>query len=58
MIGALICVFGPRIHVFGHAMSDLTAMISGAVVIVVIRFLSAHYRWNLPRIRLQKPYEF
>ena len=28
----------------------LECMIAGAVVVMVIRFLAAHYRWNLPRI--------
>ena len=29
----------------------LPAMIMGAVLVMVIRFLAAHYRWNLPRIQ-------
>ncbi|MBQ7942652.1 MAG: TRIC cation channel family protein [Lachnospiraceae bacterium] len=44
LAGALVCVYGSPY--FGlHA-----SMIAGAVVVVLIRFLSAHYKWNLPRI--------
>lgn len=28
---------------------EVAAMLTGAGVVVLIRFLSAHYRWNLPR---------
>lgn len=28
----------------------LNCMVTGAAVVIVIRFLAAHYRWNLPRI--------
>lgn len=28
----------------------LNCMVAGAAVVIVIRFLAAHYRWNLPRI--------
>lgn len=30
---------------------DLAAMFLSSIVVVVIRLLAAHYRWNLPRIR-------
>ena len=29
----------------------LPAMIIGAVLVMILRFLAAHYRWNLPRIQ-------
>ncbi len=44
LAGALVCVYG--IPFMGLHMS----MIVGAVVVVLIRFLSAYYKWNLPRI--------
>lgn len=31
-------------------LTDLQCMLAGAVTVVVIRVLAAHYRWNLPRI--------
>ena len=30
--------------------TDIVAMIISAILIVVIRLLAAHYRWNLPRV--------
>lgn len=30
--------------------TSLQCMVAGASVVMVIRFLAAHYRWNLPRI--------
>lgn len=44
LAGALVCVYS--IPYLGLHI----AMIVGAVVVVLIRFLSAHYKWNLPRI--------
>lgn len=44
LAGALVCVYG--IDFFGLHM----AMTIGAVVVVLIRFVSAYYKWNLPRI--------
>lgn len=45
IIGAWVCVLVYRD--FG----ELLAMVVSSVVVMVIRFLAAHYRWNLPRIR-------
>lgn len=45
MIGAIICII-----LMNVMQSEITAMIIGAVVVVVIRLLAARYRWNLPRI--------
>ena len=28
----------------------MTALLLGSTVVMVIRFLAAHFRWNLPRI--------
>ena len=44
IIGAMACVF------VGRQFGELTAMITGAVVVFVIRILAAHFKWNLPRI--------
>jgi uncharacterized membrane protein YeiH len=43
LIGALACVM------LWRAAGSVWAMLTGTVIIVVIRLLSAHFRWNLPR---------
>lgn len=45
LAGAVICIY--TIDILGMQQ----AMILGAFVVVLIRFLSAHYKWNLPRIK-------
>ena len=47
VVGAVSCVWIYRI--FGQ----LPAMVISSLLVVVIRFLAAHYRWNLPRIRME-----
>lgn len=42
--GALVCVYS------GSRMGNLTSMMAGAAVVIVVRLLAMHYRWNLPRI--------
>ena len=42
--GALVCVFSK------DRLGRLGAMVAGAAVVMLIRFLAAYYRWNLPRI--------
>ena len=32
-------------------LGDTLAMVIGAVLVVIIRLLAAHYRWNLPRVQ-------
>ena len=44
IIGALVCVCAE------DALGHLEAMMTGAVAVVIVRFLAMHYRWNLPRI--------
>ena len=44
ILGAIVCVLMER------QFSELAAMITGAIVVFVIRILAAHYKWNLPRI--------
>ena len=29
-------------------------MVAGAAVVILIRFLAAHYRWNLPRVQVNE----
>ena len=43
LAGALLCV------ALWSRLGSLPAMLAGAALIVVIRFLSAYYRWNLPK---------
>ncbi len=45
IIGAISCVFLTR------AFGELTGMLAGAALVLLIRCLAAHYKWNLPRIR-------
>lgn len=45
--GAVVCVLGRAV------LGDLGAMMTGAVTVILIRFLAAHYRWNLPRVRVK-----
>ena len=44
IIGALVCVCA------GETLGHLGAMMTGALAVVIVRFLAMHYRWNLPRI--------
>lgn len=42
--GAAACVYT------GERLGKLASMALGAVVVIVVRLLAMHYRWNLPRI--------
>jgi len=44
MVGAIVCILLMKVT------DQVPAMITGAVTVIVIRLLAAHYRWNLPRI--------
>lgn len=46
--GALVCVLGRAV------IGRLGAMMAGAAVVILIRFLAAYYRWNLPRVRMEE----
>lgn len=46
--GALVCVLGKA------ELGRLGAMVAGAAVVILIRFLAAHYRWNLPRVQVNE----
>lgn len=48
VVGAVSCVWIYRLW------GQLPAMVAASVLVVVIRFLAAHYRWNLPRIRMDR----
>ncbi|MDP4117716.1 MAG: TRIC cation channel family protein [Bacillota bacterium] len=47
VIGALVCV--ATWNIFGRNI----AMVSGAAVVVAVRIMSAHFKWNLPRARVE-----
>ena len=42
--GAFACVYA------GERLGELAAMALGALVVILVRLLAMHYRWNLPRI--------
>lgn len=45
MVGAIVCI------VMMKYVDKVIAMVVGAMIIIVIRLLAAHYKWNLPRIK-------
>ena len=45
IVGAVACVWIYRLW------GGVPAMVIGTVVVILIRYLAAHYRWNLPRLR-------
>ncbi|WP_155831547.1 hypothetical protein [Butyrivibrio sp. LC3010] len=44
LIGALVC------SLCWSFLSPMTSMLIGALTIMVLRNLAAHYRWSLPKI--------
>jgi uncharacterized membrane protein YeiH len=46
IVGAIVCVYMHR------AFGAVPSMLVSCAVILLIRYLAAHYRWNLPRINL------
>lgn len=46
LAGSVVCIV--MLRTIGE---ESLAMITGAVVVIVIRMLAAYFRWNLPRIR-------
>lgn len=48
IIGAIVCVYMNRF------VGNVEAMVVSSVVVVLIRYLAAHYRWNLPRLSPRK----
>ncbi len=45
LLGALLCA------VLWHPFGEATAMLGGAALVILIRVLSAHFRWNLPKAK-------
>ena len=45
IVGAIVYVWIYRLW------GSVPAMVIGTVVVILIRYLAAHYRWNLPRLR-------
>ena len=45
IVGAIACVWVYRLW------GGVPAMVIGTVVVILVRYLAAHYRWNLPRLR-------
>ena len=48
IVGAVLCVWLDRL------VGEMPALILGSVCVILIRYLAAHYRWNLPRIPEKK----
>ena len=44
IVGAIACVFIYR------SFGAVEAMVGASAVVIVIRYLAAHYHWNLPRL--------
>lgn len=51
IVGALVCVYMYRL--FGA----VEAMVVASAVVIIIRYLAAHYRWNLPKLELEEEEE-
>lgn len=45
IVGAIVCVYAYRW--FGV----VTALIFGSAAVILMRYLAAHYRWNLPKLK-------
>ena len=48
IVGAIVCIYVYR------GLGELPAMVVSAAVVMLIRYLAAHYRWNLPRIHSEE----
>lgn len=46
--GALSCVY------IYHSLGQIPAMILSSMLVILIRFLAAYYRWNLPRVKKEE----
>ena len=44
IVGAVVCVYMNRF------VGNVEAMVVACFVVILIRYLAAHYRWNLPRL--------
>jgi uncharacterized membrane protein YeiH len=45
ILGALVCEIGKFL------VGESFGMVAGIIVVIAIRFMSAHFRWNLPKIK-------
>ena len=45
IVGAVVCVYMYR------SFGTVAAMVGASAVVFLIRYLAAHYRWNLPRLK-------
>lgn len=48
IVGAIVCVW------IQESLGKTAAMLLGAVAVVLIRYLAAHYHWNLPKVCLDE----
>lgn len=48
IVGAVVCIYVYR------TLGELAAMVISAATVMLIRYLAAHYRWNLPRINTER----
>lgn len=54
-IYALAALAGAVVWILCHLyLNDTAALLLGSAVVMVIRFLAAHFRWSLPRPRYRK----
>lgn len=47
LAGCVVCIL------LWNVAGEAVAMVAGAAVVLVIRFLSAHYRWSLPKAKTE-----
>lgn len=48
IVGAIVCVYMYR------SFGTVAAMVGASAVVILIRYLAAHYRWNLPRLKREE----
>lgn len=48
VVGAMVCVYMYR------SFGTVVSMVAPSVVILLIRYLAAHYHWNLPRVEFKE----
>lgn len=48
VVGAMVCVYMNR------SFGTVVSMVASSAVILLIRYLAAHYHWNLPRVEFKE----
>ena len=48
VVGAMVCVYMYR------SFGTVVSMVASSVVILLIRYMAAHYHWNLPRVEFKE----